>query len=98
MSGRACVSAMVSARNEAPRTSGQRTGNGHGVLLRCTLLACVCGRRSASPALQCGAQVRHVCGGERGYAQAAHMLRVPPGALLRAALSAGGLGRPPRSV
>ena len=45
-----------------------------------------------------GAQVRDAHGGERGRAEAAHLLSVPHGALLRAALSEGGVGRPPGSV
>ena len=45
-----------------------------------------------------GAQVRDVCGGERGRAEAAHLLRMPQGALLRAALPEGGMGRPQSSV
>lgn len=36
--------------------------------------------------------------GDRGRAEAAHLLSMLQGALLRAALSAGGLGRPPSSV
>lgn len=44
------------------------------------------------------AQVRKLRGGERGRAGAAHLLKMPQGALLRAALSGGGLERPPSSV
>ena len=44
------------------------------------------------------AQVCDVHGGERGRAEAAHLLKVPQGALLRAALPAGGVGRPPCRV
>ena len=61
--------------------------------LHCLLAGGLSARRS-----HWGAQVCHICGGERGRAQAAHLLRVPPGALLRAALPAGGLGCPPSSV
>ena len=46
----------------------------------------------------CGAQVRNVCGSERGRTEAAHLLQMLHGALLREALSAGGLARPQSSV
>ena len=42
--------------------------------------------------------MRNLHGGERGRAEAAHLLSVPPGALLRAALSEGGVGRPQSSM
>ena len=40
------------------------------------------------------AQVCDIYGGDRGRAEAAHLLRLPQGALLRAALSESSLGRP----
>ena len=43
-------------------------------------------------------QVCNICGGGGGRAEAAHLQKLPHGALLRAALSAGGLGRPQSSV
>ena len=39
-----------------------------------------------------------LCGRERGRAEAAHLLGLPQGALLRAALPEGGLGRPQSRV
>ena len=41
-----------------------------------------------------GAQVCNVYGSKRGLADAVHLLEMPQSALLRAALSEGGLGRP----
>ena len=45
-----------------------------------------------------GAQVCNTFGGERGRADAVRLLQMPQGALLRATLSEGGLGRPQSSV
>ena len=45
-----------------------------------------------------GAQVYNIHGDERGGPEAAHLLRMPQGALLRAALSESGVGRTPSSL
>ena len=65
-----------------------------GGLLRCTILAVI------FPAWHSrwDAQVCDICGRDRGRAEAAHLLRVPQGALLQAALSESGLGCPQSSV
>ena len=67
--------------------------------LQCiALLAVVCGRRSSSLALTGGRP--QVCNirGDRGRAEAAHLLSMLQGALLRAALSARVLGCPPKGM
>ena len=64
-------------------------------------LACIGMWQTLSPAWHShnwDAQVCDIYGRYRGRAEAAHLLGMPQGALLRAALSEGGLGRPQSRV